>query len=148
MGYWGLGVFENDDAVDLLSEFEDQKAFSVLVSAVEQVITDDQIEVEDINAAVAAIAARGRGSRRHCSRQDAPDGAVQPRPGAALFPAHGPGKFGQHSLEGLGSYLPPPEGPGVPRGTARRQFPGRPLRHHRPRRREILTGPGGCLRSQ
>ncbi len=55
MGYWGLGVFENDDAVDLLSEFEEQNSFSVLISAVEQVITDDQVEVEDVNAAVAAI---------------------------------------------------------------------------------------------
>lgn len=55
MGYWGVGVFENDDAIDLLSEFEDEKAFSVLISAVEQVITDDLVEVEDVNAAVAAI---------------------------------------------------------------------------------------------
>jgi RecB family endonuclease NucS len=55
MGYWGLGIFENDDAVDLLTEFEDQNSFSVLISAVEQVITDGQVEVEDVNAAVAAI---------------------------------------------------------------------------------------------
>lgn len=55
MGYWGLGVFENDDAVDLLSEFEEQNAFSVLISAVELVITDDEVLVEDVNAAVAAI---------------------------------------------------------------------------------------------
>ena len=55
MGYWGLGIFENDDAVDLLSEFEEQNSFSVLVSAVELVITDDQVEVEEVNQAVAAI---------------------------------------------------------------------------------------------
>lgn len=55
MGYWGLGVFENDDAVELLIEFEEQNSFSVLISAVEQVITDDLVEVEDVNAAVAAI---------------------------------------------------------------------------------------------
>ena len=55
MGYWGLGIFENDDAVDLLTEFEDQNSFSVLISAVEQVITDGQVEVEDVNAAAAAI---------------------------------------------------------------------------------------------
>lgn len=55
MGYWGLGIFENDDAVDLLSEFEDQNSFSVLISAIELVITDDQVEVEEVNQAVAAI---------------------------------------------------------------------------------------------
>ena len=55
MGYWGLGVFENDDAVDLLSEFEDQNSFSVLIAAIELVITDDLVEVEDVNQAVAAI---------------------------------------------------------------------------------------------
>ncbi len=55
MGYWGLGIFENDDATDLLSEFEDQKSFSVLVSAIELVITDDLVEVEVVNQAVAAI---------------------------------------------------------------------------------------------
>jgi len=55
MGYWGLGVFENDDAVELLSDFEDQNSFSVLISAIELVITDDQVEVEVVNQAVAAI---------------------------------------------------------------------------------------------
>ena len=55
MGYWGLGIFENDDAVDLLSEFEEQKSFSVLISAIELVITDDQVEVVEVNQAVAAI---------------------------------------------------------------------------------------------
>ena len=55
MGYWGLGVFENDDAVDLLSDFEDQNSFSVLVAAIELVITDDQVEVLEVNQAVAAI---------------------------------------------------------------------------------------------
>ena len=55
MGYWGLGIFENDAAVDLLTEFEEQNSFSVLINAVEQVITDDQVEVEDVNAAAAAI---------------------------------------------------------------------------------------------
>ncbi len=55
MGYWGLGIFENDDAMDLLSEFEEQNAFSVLISAIELVITDDLVEVEVVNQAVAAI---------------------------------------------------------------------------------------------
>ena len=55
MGYWGLGIFENDDAVDLISEFEDQNSFSVLVSAIELVITDDLVEVEVVNQAAAAI---------------------------------------------------------------------------------------------
>lgn len=55
MGYWGLGIFENDDAVDLLSEFEKQNSFSVLVSAVEEIITEDQVEVEEVNQAAAAI---------------------------------------------------------------------------------------------
>jgi RecB family endonuclease NucS len=55
MGYWGLGIFENDDAVDLISEFEEQNSFSVLVSAIELVITDDLVEVEVVNQAAAAI---------------------------------------------------------------------------------------------
>ena len=55
MGYWGLGIFENDDATDLLNEFEEQNSFSVLVSAIELVITDDLVEVEVVNQAVAAI---------------------------------------------------------------------------------------------
>ena len=55
MGYWGLGIFENDDAVDLISEFEEQNSFSVLVSAIELVITDDLVEVEVVNKAAAAI---------------------------------------------------------------------------------------------
>ena len=55
MGYWGLGVFENDDAVDLLSEFEEQNSFSVLITAVEEVITEDQVEVDVVNQAAAAI---------------------------------------------------------------------------------------------
>ena len=55
MGYWGLGIFENDDAVDLLSEFEEQKSFSMLIAAIELVITDDQVEVKEVNQAVAAI---------------------------------------------------------------------------------------------
>ena len=55
MGYWGLGIFENDDAMDLLNEFEEQNSFSVLVSAIELVITDDLVEVEVVNQAVAAI---------------------------------------------------------------------------------------------
>lgn len=55
MGYWGLGIFENDDAMDLLNEFQEQNSFSVLVSAIELVITDDLVEVEVVNQAVAAI---------------------------------------------------------------------------------------------
>lgn len=55
MGYWGLGIFENDDAVDLLNEFEEQNSFSVLISAIELVITDDKVEVEEVNQAAAAI---------------------------------------------------------------------------------------------
>ena len=55
MSYWGLGIFENDDAQDLIDEFEEQNSFSVLVSAIELVITDDLVEVEVVNQAVAAI---------------------------------------------------------------------------------------------
>jgi hypothetical protein len=55
MGYWGLGIFENDDAMDLLNEFEEEGSFSVLISAIELVITDDLVEVEVVNQAVAAI---------------------------------------------------------------------------------------------
>lgn len=55
MSYWGLGIFENDDALELLSEFEEQNSFSVLVSAIELVITDDLVEADVVNQAVAAI---------------------------------------------------------------------------------------------
>lgn len=55
MGYWGLGLFENDDATDLFMEFEEGNSFEVLISAVELVITDDNVEVEVVNQAVAAI---------------------------------------------------------------------------------------------
>lgn len=55
MGYWGLGLFENDGAVDLIAEFEENNDFEILVSAIEIVITDDQVEVEEVNQAVAAI---------------------------------------------------------------------------------------------
>ena len=55
MSHWGLGTFENDDAIDLLNEFEEEKSFSVLISAIELVVTDDLVEVEVVNQAVAAI---------------------------------------------------------------------------------------------
>ena len=55
MGYWGLGTFENDDAIDLLTEFEETNSFAVLVSAIELVITDDPVDVGVVNQAVAAI---------------------------------------------------------------------------------------------
>lgn len=55
MGAWGLGPFENDDAVDFLAEFEDDQSFSFLRRAIENVITDDVLEIGAIREAVAAL---------------------------------------------------------------------------------------------
>jgi len=56
MGAWGAGPFENDMALDLFSELEEETSFSVIRSKIEEVITDDYLEADVVSEAIASIA--------------------------------------------------------------------------------------------
>lgn len=55
MGTWGIKPFENDLALDFLTDFEENKSFSFLRRAVEGVITEDFLEAAVISEAIAAL---------------------------------------------------------------------------------------------
>ena len=55
MSAWGAKTFDNDEAVEFLETFEDQPRFSLLRSAIENVITDDFIEIDSAQQAIAAL---------------------------------------------------------------------------------------------
>lgn len=56
MGAWGAGPFDNDTALDLFSEMEEETSFSVIRSKIEDVITDDYLEVDLVQEAIASLA--------------------------------------------------------------------------------------------
>lgn len=55
MGSWGIGPFENDTALDFLTEFEENNTFSFLRRAVEVSITEDYLEMGIVLEAMAAL---------------------------------------------------------------------------------------------
>lgn len=56
MGAWGIGNFENDEAMDWIYELEDSKDFAVLERAL-KAVTRDESGAADIFDASAALAA-------------------------------------------------------------------------------------------
>lgn len=56
MGAWGVGSFENDDAIDWVIELEDAKGFQFLADAFEIVLDqkDDLPEAPDCSVAICA----------------------------------------------------------------------------------------------
>lgn len=56
MGSWGAGPFENDTALDLFTELEEETSFSVIRSKIEDVITDDYLEADLVQEAIASLA--------------------------------------------------------------------------------------------
>ncbi len=56
MGAWGVGNFENDEAMDWIYELEDSKDFAVLERALKAVTRDETgvIDIFDSSAALAA----------------------------------------------------------------------------------------------
>lgn len=56
MGAWGIGNFENDEAMDWIYELEDSKDFAVLERAL-KAVTRDESGAADVFDACAALAA-------------------------------------------------------------------------------------------
>lgn len=56
MGTWGAGPFDNDMALDLFFELEEETSFSVIRSKIEEVVTDDYLEADQVSEAIASIA--------------------------------------------------------------------------------------------
>lgn len=56
MGAWGTGPFDNDMALDLFAELEEETSFSVIRSKIEEVVTDDYLEADKVIEAIASIA--------------------------------------------------------------------------------------------
>lgn len=54
MGTWGTKPFENDDALDLIEEFEESGDITLLSSAIEKVLKSEYIEAPDASEAIAA----------------------------------------------------------------------------------------------
>ena len=56
MGAWGVGPFENDMALDWFAELEEETSFSELRRKREGVVTDDYLDADLVQEAVASIA--------------------------------------------------------------------------------------------
>jgi hypothetical protein len=56
MGTWGTGPFENDLAMDWFTELEEETSFSVIRRKIEEVITDDYLDADLVQEAVASLA--------------------------------------------------------------------------------------------
>jgi len=56
MGAWGAVPFDNDTALDLFSELEEETSFSVIRSKIEDVVTDDYLEADLVQEAIASLA--------------------------------------------------------------------------------------------
>ena len=56
MGAWGAGPFDNDAAVDLFEELQEITSFSVIRSKIEEVVTDDYLDVDIVQEAIASLA--------------------------------------------------------------------------------------------
>ena len=56
MGAWGTGPFENDMALDLFAELEEETSFSVIRRKIEEVVTDDYLDANQVSEAIASIA--------------------------------------------------------------------------------------------
>ena len=67
MGAWGFGIFENDDALDWVLDFEDH-GVAAIERVFDAVMTSDYVEAPDASAALAAAevvaAVSGRPSNR------------------------------------------------------------------------------------
>lgn len=56
MGAWGVAPFDNDTALDLFQDLEEETSFSVIRRKIEEVVTDDYLEADSLNEAIASIA--------------------------------------------------------------------------------------------
>lgn len=56
MGAWGAGPFDNEMALELFAELEEETSFSVIRSKIEEVVTDDYLEANQVEEAIASIA--------------------------------------------------------------------------------------------
>ena len=56
MGAWGAGPFDNDTALDLFTELEEETSFSVIRSKIEEVVTDDYLDADLVQEAIASLA--------------------------------------------------------------------------------------------
>ena len=57
MGTWGYKALENDDALDLLAEYEDTNSVSVLTEAIQTIVSKSDEECVDSTKAASAVAA-------------------------------------------------------------------------------------------
>ncbi len=55
MGPWGIRPFENDAALEILSDFEENKSFSDLRRVIENCISDEYLELTTVQEGVAAL---------------------------------------------------------------------------------------------
>jgi len=51
----GIRPFENDAAIEMLSEFEENRSFSNLRMAIENCVSDEYLEIETVQEGVAAL---------------------------------------------------------------------------------------------
>ncbi|MBC7902185.1 MAG: DUF4259 domain-containing protein [Gemmatimonadaceae bacterium] len=57
MGAWGIGIFENDDAMDWLGEFSESPSIAGLRNPIDEILNNtDYIEAPDASIALAAAA--------------------------------------------------------------------------------------------
>jgi len=55
MGAWGIKSFENDAALEVLSDFEENRSFSNLRRVVENCVSDEYLEIDTVYEGVAAL---------------------------------------------------------------------------------------------
>lgn len=54
MGAWGVGTFENDDALDLLSAVDEAKSVKPIAGALTEAISSEYLEAPEASASLAA----------------------------------------------------------------------------------------------
>ncbi|MEN7343836.1 MAG: DUF4259 domain-containing protein [Pseudomonadota bacterium] len=54
MGAWGFGSFENDDAMDFMDELSESDSISVVMSALDDALSADYLEMPEASAAIVA----------------------------------------------------------------------------------------------
>ena len=83
MGAWGLGNFENDDALDYLVELETEYGAELIVAALNDALVDGYLEMPEASAAL--VAAEALAAKNMKPRADLPV-EIRDWVGRARFP--------------------------------------------------------------
>ena len=83
MGSWGLGNFENDDALDYLAELEESYGADLIVAALNDALIDGYLEMPVASAAL--VAAEALAAKNMNPRADLPT-EIRDWLGRAKFP--------------------------------------------------------------